>query len=103
MKNITYVLVSFLAGIMILAMSTFTVDQREYAIVFRLGEIISIKKEPGLYFKTPLIENVKFFDNRILTLNCKSLIVLSRAKRKTYLLIHSLNGKLSTLQNIMYL
>ena len=69
MKNITYVLVSFLAGIMILAMSTFTVDQREYAIVFRLGEIISIKKEPGLYFKTPLIENVKFFDNRILTLN----------------------------------
>ena len=40
MKNITYVLVSFLAGIMILAMSTFTVDQREYAIVFRLGEII---------------------------------------------------------------
>lgn len=69
MKNITYLLVSFLAGIIILAMSTFTVDQREYAIVFRLGEIISIKKEPGLYFKTPLIENVRFFDNRILTLN----------------------------------
>ena len=69
MKNITYVLVSFLAGIVILAMSTFTVDQREYAIVFRLGEIVSIKKEPGLYFKTPLIENVRFFDNRILTLN----------------------------------
>jgi membrane protease subunit HflC len=45
------------------------VDQREHAIVFRLGEIVSIKKEPGLYFKTPLIENVRFFDNRILTLN----------------------------------
>jgi len=42
-------------------MSTFTVDQREYAIVFRLGEIISIKKEPGLYFKTPLVDNVQFF------------------------------------------
>ena len=69
MKNITYLLVSFLAGIMILAMSTFAADQTEYAIVFRLGEIISIKKEPGLYFKTPLIENVRFFDNRILTLN----------------------------------
>jgi len=52
-----------------LAASTFTVDQREHAIVFRLGEIVSIKKEPGLYFKTPLIENVRFFDNRILTLN----------------------------------
>jgi membrane protease subunit HflC len=61
--------VGFLLAIIILATSTFTVDQREHAIVFRLGEIVSIKKEPGLYFKTPLIENVRFFDNRILTLN----------------------------------
>ena len=69
MKKLTFLLVSLLIGIVILAMSTFTVDQREYAVVFRLGEIISIKKEPGLYFKTPLVENVQFFDNRILTLN----------------------------------
>jgi membrane protease subunit HflC len=61
--------VGFLLAVIILATSTFTVDQREHAIVFRLGEIVSIKKEPGLYFKTPLIENVRFFDNRILTLN----------------------------------
>lgn len=69
MKKIPYILVGFLLTIIILATSTFTVDQREHAIVFRLGEIVSIKKEPGLYFKTPLIENVRFFDNRILTLN----------------------------------
>jgi len=69
MKKITYVAVGFLIAIMMLAASTFTVDQREHAIVFRLGEIVAIKKEPGLYFKTPLIENVRFFDNRILTLN----------------------------------
>ena len=69
MRKLTFLLVSLLVGIVILAMSTFTVDQREYAIVFRLGEIISIKKEPGLYFKTPLVDNVQFFDNRILTLN----------------------------------
>lgn len=69
MKKIPYLVVGFLLAIIILATSTFTVDQREHAIVFRLGEIVSIKKEPGLYFKTPLIENVRFFDNRILTLN----------------------------------
>lgn len=69
MKKIPYIVVGFLLAIIILATSTFTVDQREHAIVFRLGEIVSIKKEPGLYFKTPLIENVRFFDNRILTLN----------------------------------
>jgi membrane protease subunit HflC len=69
MKKITYIVTSFFIAIILLAASTFTVDQREHAIVFRLGEIVSIKKEPGLYFKTPLIENVRFFDNRILTLN----------------------------------
>jgi membrane protease subunit HflC len=69
MKKITYVAIVLLVAIFMLAASTFTVDQREHAIVFRLGEIVSIKKEPGLYFKTPLIENVRFFDNRILTLN----------------------------------
>jgi len=69
MKKITYVAIGFFIAITMLAASTFTVDQREHAIVFRLGEIVSIKKEPGLYFKTPLIENVRFFDNRILTLN----------------------------------
>jgi membrane protease subunit HflC len=69
MKKIPYIVGGFLLTIIILATSTFTVDQREHAIVFRLGEIVSIKKEPGLYFKTPLIENVRFFDNRILTLN----------------------------------
>ncbi len=69
MKKIIFLAVGFLLVVIFFAASTYTVDQRENAIVFRLGEIVSIKKEPGLYFKTPLIENVRFFDNRILTLN----------------------------------
>jgi len=50
-----------------LALSTFTVDQRESALVFRLGEIVAVKQEPGLYFKAPLIDNARFYDKRILT------------------------------------
>jgi modulator of FtsH protease HflC len=37
--------------------------------VFQLGEMISVKTEPGLYFKVPLMQNVRFFDSRILTLD----------------------------------
>lgn len=48
-------------------MATYTVDQREHGIVFRLGEIVAVKKDPGLYFKVPLVDNVRHFDNRILT------------------------------------
>ena len=52
-----------------LSMSVFTVDQRQFAIVFQLGEIKEVIKEPGLDFKWPLIQNVRFFDKRILTLD----------------------------------
>ena len=67
MGKLSRILVSFIVLLILLSLSTFTVDQREYALVFRLGEIVSVKKEPGLYFKTPIVENVKFFDKRIVT------------------------------------
>jgi len=58
-----------LALIVVASMSLFTVDQRERAIVFRLGEITEIIDQPGLHVKWPLIQNVRFFDKRILTLD----------------------------------
>ena len=67
MGKLSRVLVSIIVLLILLSLSTFTVDQREFALVFRLGEIVSVKKEPGLFFKTPIVENVKFFDKRILT------------------------------------
>lgn len=53
----------------ILATSIFTVDQRQYAIIFQLGEVREVIEEPGLYFKWPMIQNVRYFDKRILTLD----------------------------------
>jgi membrane protease subunit HflC len=45
----------------------FTVDQRQHAIVFQLGEVKEVVREPGLHFKWPLLQNVRSFDMRILT------------------------------------
>ncbi len=53
----------------ILGLSIFTVDQRQFAIVFQLGEVKEVITEPGLNFKFPLIQNVRYFDRRILTLD----------------------------------
>jgi len=50
-------------------LSLFTVDQRENAVVFQLGEIKGVITEPGLHIKLPLIQNVRYFDNRVLTLD----------------------------------
>ncbi|WP_281984127.1 protease modulator HflC [Azonexus hydrophilus] len=55
--------------LVVLSMSVFTVDQRQYALVFQLGEVKRAITEPGLNFKIPMIQNVRFFDRRILTLD----------------------------------
>lgn len=69
MKNIGVALIGIIAVLVLASLGMFTVDQRQNAIVFRLGEIISVKTEPGLYFKVPILDNVRFFETRILTLD----------------------------------
>lgn len=54
---------------MLLGMSAYTVDQRQYAIVFQLGEVARVIDQPGFYLKWPVIQNVRYFDRRILTLD----------------------------------
>jgi modulator of FtsH protease HflC len=49
------------------AMALFSVDQRQDAIVFQLGEAIKTITAPGLDAKLPLVQNVRYFDKRILT------------------------------------
>jgi membrane protease subunit HflC len=62
-------IVPIVAGVVLLSLAIFTVDQRQAGMVFQLGEVVSIKREPGLYFKLPLVQNVRYFDTRILTLD----------------------------------
>jgi membrane protease subunit HflC len=69
LKNLGTVLLGLVVALLLVSFSAFTVDQREHALVFRLGKIVAVKKEPGLYFKVPLVDNVRYFDNRILTLD----------------------------------
>lgn len=55
--------------LVVMAMSIFTVDQRQYALVFQLGEVKRVITEPGLNFKIPMIQNVRYFEKRIITLD----------------------------------
>lgn len=53
MKINPLILIVLIAILFIGSASIFTVDQREKAIVFRLGEIVRTDLEPGLHFKMP--------------------------------------------------
>ena len=61
--------------------SVYYVDQREKAIVFQFGEIVRSNDEPGIHFKAPLINNVKFFDARVQTMDSDPELYLTRAKK----------------------
>jgi membrane protease subunit HflC len=69
MKNHAAIVVGLVGVLFFLSLSLFTVDQRQAALVFQLGEVVSIKKDPGLYFKLPLIQNIRYFETRILTMD----------------------------------
>jgi modulator of FtsH protease HflC len=56
------------ALLLVASQSVYTVDQTKYAIKFQLGEIVEVNTSAGLYFKMPLVQNVRFFDRRNLTL-----------------------------------
>jgi membrane protease subunit HflC len=52
---------------LLVSSAMFTVDQRQNAIVFQLGEVKEVVQRSGLHFKWPLLQNVRLFDMRILT------------------------------------
>ncbi|HRM69498.1 MAG TPA: protease modulator HflC, partial [Thauera phenylacetica] len=74
--------------VVIASMSLFTVDQRQYAIVFQLGEVKEVISEPGLNAKLPFIQNVRYFDKRILTMDTPEPERFITSEKKNVLVDH---------------
>jgi membrane protease subunit HflC len=71
-----------LAIMAITALSIFyTVDEREKAIVIRLGKVVRYDDQAGLHWKWPIAEEVKFFDSRIVTLDAPPQRYLTEEKK----------------------
>ena len=61
--------IGILALIILLANSLYIVTDKQTAILLRFGEIIDPKIESGLHFKVPILNTVRKFDSRVLTLD----------------------------------
>jgi len=61
--------------------AVFTVDERQEAVLFQFGEILESDYEPGIHIKIPFINNVRKFDNRILTIDQKPERFLTQEKK----------------------
>lgn len=80
MSNRLPIIVVTAAIILFLALSSiFVVNERQQAIVLRFGEIVDVKKEPGLYFKLPFgfleADNVQIIEDRILRFDLEDIRV----------------------------
>jgi modulator of FtsH protease HflC len=82
MKAAVPILALVVAVVLVLSQSLYTVDQKQYAIKFQLGEFIDAKTEAGLYFKVPLVQNIKFYDRRILTLDAPEPARITTSEKK---------------------
>ena len=70
MNKIITIGVFLLGAIWLISSCLFVVDQRQFALVFALGEIKKVINEPGLYFKLPQpLQNIIYLEKRTLTID----------------------------------
>ncbi|MCC7060125.1 MAG: protease modulator HflC [Burkholderiaceae bacterium] len=70
MQKTIPILIALLVALLVFLSCIFVVDQRQFAVLYALGEIRQVIDKPGLYFKLPPpFQNVVYFDKRILTID----------------------------------
>ncbi|MEO0822044.1 MAG: protease modulator HflC [Pseudomonadota bacterium] len=62
--------------------SVFIVDEREQGLVLQFGEVKRVADEPGLYFMVPFIQEVAFYEDRILPVETSELEVTPADERR---------------------
>jgi membrane protease subunit HflC len=69
MRNVTTMAMLAALALLLLLGSTFVVSESQTAIVLNLGKIVRSDLKPGLHFKIPMLQEVRKFDRRILSLD----------------------------------
>ncbi len=77
----TALLVIALLVVAVVLSSVYWVDEREKAIVFKFGEIVRADDKPGLHTKIPVINDVKYYDARIQTMDAAPELFLTLEKK----------------------
>ena len=87
MNRLMPILVGLLIVLALLSSSVFVVRERDYALVFSLGEVRKVISEPGLYFKLPPpFQNVVTLDKRILTIETNEAERIQTSEKKNLLI-----------------
>lgn len=69
-------------GIVVFNLVAFTVDETEQAVVQEFGRIVNVIREPGLYFKTPLVQNIVKLEDRLLSYDIRPQPIIAADKKR---------------------
>ena len=75
---------AFVLIVILISQSIFVVKETERAVKLRFGEIVEADVPPGLHFKIPVVNSVKKFDARILTLDAAPQSYLTSEKKSSH-------------------
>ncbi len=81
MKPLIIIAIVLIVGLIVLRQAAYIVDITEQALVLRFGEVTATRTEPGLYWKTPFIENRLKFDKRILRIDAPPVAMPDKEKQ----------------------
>jgi len=81
-KNLHFILIGVAVLLIVAAQSLYIVQQPEQAIVLQFGDPVRLEQEPGLKFKIPFIQNVVYYDKRLLNLEPPAQEVVLKDKKR---------------------
>jgi membrane protease subunit HflC len=119
MKKIQLIFAAIVLGIFFILQCAFTVDQTETAIVLQLGKPVGEESySPGLHFKLPFVQNVIYFDSRVLEYDAPAAEIITKDKKNMvvdnysrwkivnpllfYRTVRNIQGGMSRIDDIVY-
>ncbi|MEL6766466.1 MAG: protease modulator HflC [Pseudomonadota bacterium] len=82
MRWIPVAIAAAAVAVFTLLSSIFIVDEREQGLVLQFGEVKRVADEPGLYFRVPFIQEVAFYEDRILPVEIQEIEVTPADERR---------------------
>lgn len=81
-EKIQMAVAAFAVGMFAILQCVFTVDQTETAILLQLGKPVGEENyAPGLHFKLPFVQNVIYFDSRVLEYDAPAAEIITKDKK----------------------
>ena len=75
------ILIGLVVVIAIVSNALYVVNERERAVLLKFGEVVSTDIQPGLHFKIPVVNDVRRFESRLITLDSSPQRYLTAEKK----------------------